>query len=443
MTRNLFWETGLSEPLIRNLEAIGFHTPTPIQRDAIPSVLQGHDICASAQTGSGKTASFLLPVIDKLLNTRLRCNMPRAIVLSPTRELAQQVSDNFKMFSEGLGLKTALLMGGEWAGEQEKQLRKSPDFIIATPGRLLDLYERGKIIMHDIQTLIIDEADRMLDMGFMPDVNRLLACLPKHRQIVLFSATFSKELQPHIEVLLPQGKRIESSVLDRPAETIEQYKVDVDIKNKRPALCSILKLHPGTSAIVFCNRKKDVDILSLSLNKHGFKSMPLHGDLTQSLRNETLERFRNEKGMILIASDIAARGIDIDDLPLVVNFDLPINAEDYVHRIGRTGRVGKKGLAFSFITDKDTKKFKAIQKLTGMTPENFELVLNTPKDPIADRSVRPSKRHSKDHSHIRTSLCDTPSFGFGDFVPRFILADPLAYFQCEPQQDAVAGTAAA
>lgn len=447
---SLFSKLALSNELVSNLTAMGFNTPTPIQQTAIPQILQGHDICACAQTGSGKTAAFLLPVIDKLINSRMRSNMPRAIVLSPTRELAQQVHENFKMFAKDLGLKAAVLVGGEWTGDQEKQLKKKPDLLIATPGRLLDLFERGKLLMLDVKTLVIDEADRMLDMGFMPDVERLLNCLPKDKQIILLSATFPKELQAHMDSILTDAKRIDASVSAKPVCTIAQYKVDVEVENKRIALRAILRDHPDMSAIVFCNRKKDVDIVAKSLTVHGFKSMPIHGDLSQSTRNETLDKFRNEKGLVLVASDVAARGIDIDDLPLVVNFDLPINAEDYIHRIGRTGRAGKKGLAFSLVTKRDKRILTSILKMTAMEQlENYAVSLDEPEKPreapksrhdlfdaegqkIGTREPRESRTKEPRQNHRRDYDAESrfdSQVGFGDFVPKFILVDPRQYFE--------------
>ncbi len=412
---SLFLNLALSKGLVSNLTQIGFETPTAIQEAAIPQILQGHDVCACAQTGSGKTGAFLLPIIDKLANTRVRTGMPRAIVLSPTRELAQQVHENFKLFARGLNLKAAVLVGGEWTGEQERQLRKRPDLIIATPGRLLDLFERGKLLMLDVKTLVIDEADRMLDMGFMPDVMRLLNCLPEQKQIILLSATFPKELQGHIDGLLKDAKHIESSVSSKPAGTITQYKVDVEQEDKRAVLRYILRKHAEMSAIVFCNRKRDVDVVAKSLKTHGFKGMPIHGDLIQSQRNETLDKFRQERGLILVASDVAARGIDIDDLPLVINFDLPTNPEDYVHRIGRTGRAGRKGVAFSFVTKRDSKLFNNIRNIIHMELEPY--------------AITPSKTVEQEPKKDYKNSNETVRLGFGDWTPRFILADPLKYFE--------------
>ncbi|MBX9977124.1 MAG: DEAD/DEAH box helicase [Alphaproteobacteria bacterium] len=425
--KNLFSDLALSDALVANLTAMGFDTPTPIQHAAIPHILQGRDLCACAQTGSGKTGAFLLPIIDMLINSRVRVGMPRAIILSPTRELAQQVHDNFKVFSKGMSLGAAVLVGGEWTGDQEKQLKKKPDLIIATPGRLLDLFERGKLLMMDTKILVIDEADRMLDMGFMPDVDRILKFLPKDRQTLLISATFPKELQAHMDTLMSNPKRIESAALSKPAGTIKQYKVAIESEDKQAALRQILSLDRDTSAIVFCNRKKDVDSVAKYLKGHGFKSMPIHGDLAQSKRNETLDIFRAEKGLVLVASDVAARGIDIDDLPLVINYDIPINAEDYVHRIGRTGRAGKSGVAYSFVTKRDKKSFDAVLKISSMPIEDY--IVTIEKDiPKSSQKAHSRQVKSSQKETFLKPANDESKAGFGDWVPRFILADPRKYF---------------
>ena len=421
-----FSDVALSKELLANLAPLGFETPTAIQKAAIPLILQGHDVCGCAQTGSGKTGAFLLPIIDKLLHTRMRAGMPRVIILSPTRELASQVHDNFKLFSKGLGLKAAVLVGGEWTGDQEKQLRKKPDLIIATPGRLLDLYERGKILMLDIKTLVIDEADRMLDMGFMPDVTRLLNSLPSEKQIILLSATFPKELEALIHSLLKEPKYIESKEETKTASTIEQFKINLKEEDKLQALRTLIRLYENMSAIVFCNKKKDVDIVAKSLKSAGFKSMPIHGDLVQSKRNETLDTFRTKKGLILVASDVAARGIDIDDLPLVINYDLPIHADDYVHRIGRTGRAGKKGVAFSFVSKRDARLLKAIIETIWMEPQDYALTLDDVKE---ETSKDFHAKESDKRGRGRSSHDESKQIGFGDLTPRFILADPLIFLR--------------
>lgn len=415
-----FFTLPLSEGFVHHLSSLGFKEPTFIQKRVIPLFLQGHDVCACAQTGSGKTGAFLLPLIDKLCTTRVRARLPRAIILSPTRELAQQAHDNFKLFAAHTPLKAAVLVGGEWAGEQERQLRQKPDIIIATPGRLLDLMERGKIMMLDIHTLVIDEADRMLDMGFMPDVERLLKALPSFRQTLLFSATFPKDLKSHIETLLHKdAKHVDASAISTPAPSIKQYQVQTESVNKRHTLRSLLRNHSSLSAIVFCNRKKDVDIVAQSLSTHGFQAHPLHGDLSQHVRNQTLETFKTQKGMILVASDVAARGIDIDSLPLVINFDLPIHAEDYIHRIGRTGRAGKSGLAFSLITRTDTKKLQQILKIGSMDVMD---VYSLPESDRHPTTVATSRLLNTKVNDFETCV------GFGTYMPKFMTIDPMHYF---------------
>lgn len=428
----LFSAVGLTDALVHNLSTIGFTTPTPVQTQAIPHILAGRDICACAATGTGKTGAYLLPIIDVLTNSRKRTGMPRAIILAPTRELAMQVVENFKSFAQGTDLKCALLVGGEWVNEQEKQLKRKPDIIIATPGRLLDVYERGKILAHDIRFLVVDEADRMLDMGFMPDVERIIAFCPKNKQMVLFSATFPDEIQGLVSAVLNDPKRIEVARPTQQEQTITQYKVLVEVDQKRAALRTLLRKHENESAIVFCNRKRDVDIVAKSLNTHGFKGMPIHGDLSQNIRNETLDKFRNEKGLVLVASDVAARGIDIDELPLVINFDLPINAEDYVHRIGRTGRAGNLGIAYSLVTPKDDKFFKAIKKLLGKDIEEMSIeITEEPKKAHTrvrrtDASSEPKQVERTRQPRIQEDRTPNP-IGFGSLVPKFMQVDLAKY----------------
>ena len=421
-----FADVGLTASLVETLSTIGFDIPTPVQMQTIPHILAGRDICASAATGTGKTGAYLLPVIDILTHSRNRAGMPRVVILEPTRELASQVMENFKSFATHTNLKAALLVGGEWMNEQEKQLKRKPDIIIATPGRLLDIFERGKLIAHHLGILVVDEADRMLDMGFMPDVERIIKFCPPHHQTILFSATFPPALKGLINSLLTDPKHIEVSQQSKPAVTIKQYKVPVtSADQKREVLRALLRRHPGSSAIVFCNRKKDVDIVAKSLIKHGFLGMPIHGDLAQNLRNETLDKFRTEKGLILVASDVAARGIDIDDLPFVVNFDLPINAEDYIHRIGRTGRAGKEGISYSLVTPRDDKFFKAIKKLIGSDLEELTIDI----DPLEPRPVRekPLSRTRMKNVHTDKSENSDSLVGFGPRIPRFMQVDLSKY----------------
>jgi superfamily II DNA/RNA helicase len=409
---NTFSQLGLSEKLSGHIETFGFKNPTPIQEQTIPHVLMNRDICASAETGTGKTGAFLLPIIDVLMHNRKRSNLPTTVILEPTRELAMQVYETFQKITAGYcKLKAALLVGGEWLNEQEKQLKKSPDVIIATPGRLLDIYERGRFLANNISIFVIDEADRMLDMGFMPDVEKMLTIFNNRQQTLLFSATFPSELKEIIESILSNPKHIEVTKTSKPAATIQQYKVMVcEEDEKRPALRALLRKYSSTtSAIVFCNRKKDVDIVAKSLKNHGFKGIALHGDLTQHHRNQTLEQFKNSKGHILVASDVAARGLDIIEMPLVINFDLPINAEDYVHRIGRTGRAGHQGEAFSIVTNKDSRRLKQIQDFIGSEVQEYQIVI--------------------DEINVRDVFKNKKTLGFGERIPHFMLYDPqLNYF---------------
>src|SRR5580704_17858887 len=333
-----FSELGLSPELLRAVSDAGYTNPTPIQQQAIPHVSAGQDVLGCAQTGTGKTASFALPMIDKLTAGRARAWMPRSLVLEPTRELATQVEVAFEVYGKNHKLNTALLIGGESFTDQERKLDRGVDVLIATPGRMIDLFERGKILLSDVRILVIDEADRMLDMGFIPDVERIVSMLPKSRQTLFFSATI-------------------------PAETVAQSLVVVAPDDKREALRRLIRSEDVKNALIFCNRKRDVDILHKSLTKHGFDAAALHGDMSQPKRTETLERFKNSEIRLLVCSDVAARGLDIQGLSHVFCFDVPYHAEDYVHRIGRTGRAGRQGRSFTLAAPEDGKSVAAIQKL--------------------------------------------------------------------------------
>ncbi len=318
-----------------------------------------------AQTGTGKTASFTLPMIDMLARGRARARMPRALILEPTRELADQVAENFTVYGKYQKLSMALLIGGVSFDEQDKKIDRGVDVLIATPGRLLDHFERGKLLLSGVGILVIDEADRMLDMGFIPDVERIVKLLPPLRQTLFFSATIMPEIRRISERFLSNPKEV---VVDPPAsaaENVEQQLVVIRPEDKRNALRNILRSKKVESALIFCNRKRDVDIVARSLDKHGFNAKPLHGDMQQSVRMDTLEGFRNGDVNLLVASDVAARGLDISSLPFVMNFDVPSNAEDYVHRIGRTGRAGQSGVAITLATPDDTKLVSAIERLIG------------------------------------------------------------------------------
>jgi superfamily II DNA/RNA helicase len=360
-----FSELGLSPELLRAVSDAGYTTPTPIQQQAIPFVASGKDVLGCAQTGTGKTASFALPMIDKLTAGRSRARMPRSLILEPTRELATQVEVAFEVYGKHHKLTTALLIGGESFADQLRKLDRGVDVLIATPGRLLDLFERGKILLTDVRILVIDEADRMLDMGFIPDVERIVGLLPKSRQTLFFSATMPAEIRRLADAFLSFPVEISVSPPASPAETVEQALVVLQPDEKREALRRLIRSEDVKNALIFCNRKRDVDILYKSLTRHGFDAAALHGDMVQSKRTETLERFKNNEIRLLVCSDVAARGLDIQGLSHVFCFDVPYHAEDYVHRIGRTGRAGREGRSFTLAAPEDGKSVAAIQKLIG------------------------------------------------------------------------------
>lgn len=360
-----FSDLGLSDAVVSAVTDAGYTTPTPIQEQAIPHVLMGRDILGCAQTGTGKTASFTLPMIDILAAGRAKARMPRSLILCPTRELAAQVADNFVKYGKYNELNMALLIGGVAFAEQEKKLDRGVDVLIATPGRLLDHFERGRILMTDVKVLVIDEADRMLDMGFIPDVERIVGLLPRIRQTLFFSATLSKEIRKLADAFLINPREITVAAASSAAETVSQWRLNVNAKDKRDTLRSLIESEKPANAIIFCNRKRDVGVVHRSLKKSGYNAVELHGDMSQPDRMKTLQRFKDGDADLLCASDVAARGLDIAGLSHVFNFDVPTNAEDYVHRIGRTGRAGKEGRAFTLVAPEDGKYLQAIIKLIG------------------------------------------------------------------------------
>ena len=360
-----FSELGLSPEILQAVSDSGYVTPTPIQQQAIPHVQAGRDVLGCAQTGTGKTASFVLPMIDMLSAGRARARMPRSLILEPTRELATQVSAAFEIYGKYHRLTMALLIGGESFVDQEKKLDRGVDVLIATPGRLLDLYGRGKIILSDARILVIDEADRMLDMGFIPDVERIVGLLPKARQTLFFSATMPPEIRKLADAFLVNPKEIAVAPPASPAETVVQSLAVVSAEDKREVLHRLLRAEDVKNALIFCNRKREVDSLHRALVRQGFDAAALHGDMPQPKRTETLERFRQGEVRILVASDVAARGLDIQGLSHVFCFDVPVHAEDYVHRIGRTGRAGREGRSFMLAVPEDGKTVAAIEKLIG------------------------------------------------------------------------------
>ena len=360
-----FADLGLSDQLLRAVEDSGYADPTPIQRAAIPSVLMGRDLVGIAQTGTGKTAGFVLPMIDILAHGRSRALMPRSLILEPTRELAAQVSENFEKYGKYHKLSMALLIGGVQMGDQVKALEKGVDVLIATPGRLMDLFQRGKILLNGCELLVIDEADRMLDMGFIPDIEEICSKLPKSRQTLLFSATMPPPIQKLAEKFLNEPKRVEVA---RPASAnvnIEQRLVQVRADKKRDVLRDILRHEEFRNAIIFCNRKSTVRELTTSLKRSGFAVGQIQGDMDQSDRIAEFDRFKNDEINILVASDVAARGLDVKGVSHVINFDVPWQPDDYIHRIGRTGRAGMTGIAITLATREDSDAVASIEKLTG------------------------------------------------------------------------------
>lgn len=366
-----FDELGLSEKVLAAVQAAGYTHPTPIQAQAIPPALQGRDILGIAQTGTGKTAAFTLPMLSRLEQGRARARMPRTLILEPTRELAAQVEESFNKYGAQHKLNVALLIGGVAFGDQEAKIMRGADVLIATPGRLLDFFDRGKLLLTGIEILVIDEADRMLDMGFIPDIERVCKLVPFTRQTLFFSATMPPEITRLTEAFLHNPVRIEVARAATTASTIRQALVaSHGHADKRETLRNLIRnAEDLKNAIVFCNRKRDVAILHRSLVKHGFPAGALHGDMDQLARMASLDAFKNGDVDILVCSDVAARGLDIPDVSHVFNFDVPTHSEDYVHRIGRTGRAGRSGVALTIVTEGDTKYIDQIQSLIGKAIE--------------------------------------------------------------------------
>lgn len=357
-----FADLGLSDETLNALNQIDYTTPTPIQEKAIPILLMGRDVLGCAQTGTGKTASFILPMVEILASGKAKAKMPRSIVLAPTRELAMQVADNFDLYTKNQPLTKALLIGGVHMGEQAKQLTKGVDVLIATPGRLMDFLDRGEILTTDVKMVVIDEADRMLDMGFIPDIEKIVSALPPLRQTVMFSATMPREIRKLADKFLMNPKEITITPPATTATTVTQYMCKTSPRGKLGLLKSLLDSQNVENGIVFCNRKSEVSSLCKQLTASGYSAGSLHGDMNQYQRMETLQAFKDNSLKILVCSDVAARGLDIPTVSHVFNYDLPNQPEDYVHRIGRTGRAGRTGTAFAFVTDRDDKALAAIEK---------------------------------------------------------------------------------
>ncbi|MBR9864185.1 MAG: DEAD/DEAH box helicase [Rhodobacteraceae bacterium] len=376
-----FSDLDLDPKVLKAIDEAGYVSPTPIQAAAIPLALQGRDVLGIAQTGTGKTASFTLPMITKLAKGRARARMPRSLVLCPTRELAAQVAENFEVYAKNLKLSMALLIGGVSFKDQDQKIDRGVDVLIATPGRLLDHFERGKLMLNGVQIMVVDEADRMLDMGFIPDIERIFKLTPFTRQTLFFSATMAPEITRITQEFLQNPERVEVARQATTSENITQ-KICMftpsnrtsEAREKREVLREILKAEGDAvdNGIIFCNRKSNVDIVMKSLKKHGFDAGAIHGDLDQSVRTKTLESFRNGDLKLLVASDVAARGLDVPAVSHVVNFDVPIHSEDYVHRIGRTGRAGRDGKAITICAPFEEKYLEKIEELVEKKIDRME-----------------------------------------------------------------------
>jgi len=436
---------GLSDAVLKAVAETGYTDPTPIQEKAIPTMLMGRDMIGLAQTGTGKTAGFTLPMIDILAAGRAKARMPRSLILEPTRELAAQVADSFEKYGKYNRLNHALLIGGESFDGQDKLLDRGVDVLIATPGRLLDQVERGKVLLRDVKVFVIDEADRMLDMGFIPDIERIVKLLTPMRQTVLFSATMPAEIRRLADTYMINPKEIAVAKAATTAATITDLVTITREREKRQTLRDIIRRENVTSALVFCNRKRDVDVLKQSLTRHGFNAGALHGDLAQETRTATLEAFRVGEISLLVASDVAARGLDIPDVSHVFNFDVPYNPEDYVHRIGRTGRAGKEGRAITIATRDDSKLLDAVERVIGRKIARLDADdgdAATEADAGANdadrgrgRSRKPRKRADRERAEAKpdrrserrkapskqaADLPDEPVVGMGDHVPAFL-----------------------
>lgn len=395
-----FSDLGLSQKVLSAVTDAGYTIPTPIQAGAIPPALQRRDILGIAQTGTGKTASFVLPMLTLLEKGRARARMPRTLILEPTRELAAQVAENFDKYGKNHKLNVALLIGGVSFDEQDRKLERGADVLICTPGRLLDHCERGKLLMTGVEVLVIDEADRMLDMGFIPDIERIAKLIPFTRQTLFFSATMPPEIQKLADRFLQNPERIEVARPSSTAKTVTQRFVASHAKDyeKRAKLRDLIRAQEDlTNAIIFCNRKKDVADLFRSLDRHGFSVGALHGDMDQRSRMAMLANFKDGNIKLLVASDVAARGLDIPAVSHVFNFDVPIHAEDYVHRIGRTGRAGRSGAAFTLVTKRDTKFSEAIEKLIEQKVEWLDGDLSELPAPMeSDEREKPRRGRGRD-----------------------------------------------
>jgi len=449
-----FDDLGLGPEVLRAVAKAGYREPTPIQAQAIPVVLQGRDVLGCAQTGTGKTAAFTLPMIEVLGQGRAKARMPRSLVLSPTRELAMQTAENFDIYGKHHALTMALLIGGVALDDQTRKLERGVDVLIATPGRLLDHFERGALLLNGVKILVIDEADRMLDMGFMPDVERIVGLLPPLRQTLMFSATMPPEIRRLANTILHNAKEIRVTPPASPADTVEHFLVRATARGKRRLLEGFLRTEAVRNGLVFCNRKRDTADLARALARDGFSVDALHGDMDQGSRIATLEAFKRGDVRFLVATDVAGRGLDIFGLSHVFNYDVPIRAEDYVHRIGRTGRAGHRGHAITFATEDDDRAVKAIEAMIRRSlPVISGAETSEPTAPVAAKpgnapapkeqprrdAERPAPKRPRGRSDERrspTKNCtrvkdrahdedrgssDGPVVGMGDHVPAFLL----------------------
>jgi len=397
-----FSDLGLSEKVLQAVTSAGYTEPTPIQAQAIPHVLARRDVLGIAQTGTGKTAAFTLPMLTLLETGRARARMPRTLILEPTRELAAQVEESFERYGTNHKLNVALIIGGVSFADQDAKLTRGTDVLIATPGRLLDHFERGKLLLTGVELLVIDEADRMLDMGFIPDIERIVKMVPFTRQTLFFSATMPPEIERLADMFLHKPQRVEVARASSTATTITQRLVATSGEDhaKRDRLRRLIRAEDGlTNGIIFCNRKRDVAILQKSLVSHGFDAAALHGDMDQRSRTAALDAFRNGETALLVASDVAARGLDIPAVSHVFNFDIPRHPEDYVHRIGRTGRAGRAGAAFTLVSPEDDRSLSAIEALIGQPIPWFDGDLTT----VTPSDSEPRSRHRGRSSEGRRS----------------------------------------
>ncbi|MCW5715702.1 MAG: DEAD/DEAH box helicase [Bauldia sp.] len=438
-----FASLGLSPKVLAAVEATGYTQPTPIQSQAIPHVLARRDVLGIAQTGTGKTASFVLPMLTRLETGRARARMPRTLILEPTRELAAQVEESFNRYGLNQRVSVALIIGGVSFDEQEKKLDRGVDVLIATPGRLLDHFGRGKLLLTGVDILVIDEADRMLDMGFIPDIERITKLIPFTRQTLLFSATMPPEIQRLADLFMTNPERVEVSRPASVTKTVTQLWVSVDREaaQKRAALRELIRGATDlTNAIIFCNRKRDVAVLARSLQKHGFDADALHGDMDQRSRTMVLDKFRRKELTLLIASDVAARGLDIPAVSHVFNFDVPSHAEDYVHRIGRTGRAGRSGTSITLAAPQDGKYVAAIEKLTGESVSMTKSTAVVEHTGEADEAPRRGRGAEGSSDRSRRSRGGR---GGDRPVPRHEHEAPTTPFRAAPERAPPAAPAAA